>query len=275
MIGRHRLSTSHGTIVVEEAGQGDLPVLLIHGNSLSRDVFRKQLSGNLSTRCRLVAFDLPGHGDSSDAPNAFRTYTCPGLADAAMEVLDLLGLRDIVVVGWSLGGHIALEMAPRLSGLQGLLICGTPPVSRHGMAEGFTPTRHVKLAGQERFEPSDIEAFGEAIFGAPMPSAFRCAIARADGLARKTIFEAARSGAGVDQRWVVENCPVPLAVVNGSEDPFVNLDYLDAPNYANLWSGECHRLPGLKHAPFWEAPEVFDELLERFVDDVAARGGGR
>jgi pimeloyl-ACP methyl ester carboxylesterase len=46
--------------------------------------------------------------------------------------------------------------------------------------------------------------------------------------------------------------------VNGSEDPFINLDYFEVPKYANLWEGRCHRLPGLKHAPFWEAPEVFD-----------------
>src|SRR5271169_1803892 len=69
---------------------------------------------------------------------------------------------------------------------------------------------------------------------------------------------------GVDQRWVVENLPIPLAVVNGSEDPFVNLDYLDTLDYANLWEGRRHRLPGLKHAPFWEAPDIFNSVLERF-----------
>ena len=271
MTALHQLSTSHGSIVVEEAGHGDLPVLLIHGNSLSREVFRKQLGGALSSKYRLVAFDLPGHGDSGDALNASRTYTRPGLADAAIEVLDLLGLREVVVVGWSLGGHIALEMASQFSGIKGLLISGAPPVSRHNMAEGFIPTPHMKLAGQQHLGPSEIDAFGEAIFGAPIPVAFRRAMERADGLARKTIFEAARSGVGVDQRWLVENLAVPLAVVNGSQDPFVNLDYFEVPKYANLWEGRCHRLPGLKHAPFWEAPDVFDELLGRFIDDVAAR----
>ena len=216
----HQLSTSHGSIAVEEAGRGDLPVLLIHGNSLSRAVFRKQLGGALSSKYRLVAFDLPGHGDSGDALNASRTYTRPGLADAAIEVLGLLGLGEVVVVGWSLGGHIALEMASQFSGIRGLLICGAPPVSRHKMAEGFIPRPHMKLAGQQHLGPSEIDAFGEAIFGAPVPVAFRSAIERADGLARKTIFEAARSGAGVDQRCLVENFAVPLAVVNGSQDPF-------------------------------------------------------
>jgi pimeloyl-ACP methyl ester carboxylesterase len=215
----HQLSTSHGTIVVEETGSGDLPVLLIHGNSLSREVFRKQLGGALSKRYHLVAFDLPGHGDSSDALSAFRTYTGPSLADAAIEVLDLLGLGEVVVVGWSLGGHIALEMASQFSGIKGLLIIGAPPVSRHDMAEGFIATPHMRLAGQQYFGPSEIDAFGEAIFGAPIPVAFRRAIERADGLARKTILEAARSGLGIDQRRLVENLAVPLAVVNGAQDP--------------------------------------------------------
>jgi pimeloyl-ACP methyl ester carboxylesterase len=271
MSGRHRLSTSHGTIVVEEIGQGDLPVVLIHGNSLSREVFRKQLGGALSRKHRLVAFDLPGHGDSSDAQNASRTYTLSGLADAAIEVLALLGLKEVVVVGWSLGGHIAMEMASRSTGIRGLLICGAPPVAPQRMAEGFVKTPHMKLAGRRHFGPSDIDAFGEGIFGVPLPVEFRCAIARADGLARKTIFAAARSGAGIDQRRFVENCPVPLAVVNGSEDPFIKLDYFETPQYANLWTERCYRLPGLKHAPFWEAPELFDELLAKFIDDVAAR----
>jgi pimeloyl-ACP methyl ester carboxylesterase len=271
MTNLYQLSTSHGSIVVEEAGCGDLPVLLIHGNSLSREIFRKQLGGPLSKNYRLVAFDLPGHGDSSDALYASRTYTRPGLADAAIEVLDLLGLSEVIVVGWSLGGHIALEMVAHFSGIRGLLISGAPPVSRHNMAQGFIPTSHMRLAGQQYLGPSEIDAFGEAIFGAPIPVAFRQAIERADGLARKTIIEAALSGVGIDQRCLVEYLAIPLAVVNGAEDPFIRLDYFEVPKYANLWEGRCHRLPGLRHAPFWEAPDVFDELLGRFIDDVAAR----
>ena len=63
--------------------------------------------------------------------------------------------------------------------------------------------------------------------------------------------------------------PLPLAVVNGGADPFVDLDYFDTVAYASLWERRCHRLAGLGHAPFWEAPGDFDPLLERFLRDIA------
>jgi pimeloyl-ACP methyl ester carboxylesterase len=94
------------------------------------------------------------------------------------------------------------------------------------------------------------------------------AVARADGRFRKRLFEAARAGEGVDQRQVVETNPVPLAVVNGGADRIVNLDYVDSVAYANLFDGRCHRLDGLGHAPFWEAPAKFNPLLDRFLRDT-------
>jgi hypothetical protein len=70
---------------------------------------------------------------------------------------------------------------------------------------------------------------------------------RAHGRFRKRLFEAARAREGVDQRLIVENTPVPLAVVNGGDDRFVNLDYFDTVAYANLWEGRYHCLRGVGH----------------------------
>ena len=86
------------------------------------------------------------------------------------------------------------------------------------------------------------------------------------------MFEAFVAGHGIDQREIVGTSSVLLAVVNGGDEPFVDLDYVDGVPYANLWEGRCHRLPGLGHAPFWEAPDVFDPVLERFLRDVEAAG---
>jgi len=67
----HTIVTSHGSLAVEESGQGGLPVLLIHGNSSCRGVFRHQLQGRLAENHRLIAFDALAlarqHGTEANA----------------------------------------------------------------------------------------------------------------------------------------------------------------------------------------------------------------
>ncbi len=170
--------------------------------------------------------------------------------------------------GWSLGGHIGIEMMSRFPGMRGLMISGAPPVPHNQMSQGFNASPHLGVAGEQELSKADIDAFVEGIFGESAEPFLPDAVARADGRFRKRLFEAARAGEGVDQRLIVESSSVPLAVVNGGTDRFVNLDYFDTVAYANLWEGRCHRLTGLGHAPFWEAPEDFDPVLERFLQDV-------
>ena len=75
-----------GPIAWREAGKGEA-VVLLHGLGGSRTAWRSQLDG-LSTRHRVVAWDLPGYGASAplDGPLTF-----PALADAVARLLDALG----------------------------------------------------------------------------------------------------------------------------------------------------------------------------------------
>ncbi|WP_213805368.1 alpha/beta hydrolase [Granulicella sp. dw_53] len=273
---QHSVVTSHGTLAVEESGGGGIPVLMIHGNSFSRGVFRHQMQGRLGDEYRLIAFDLPGHGESSDSPDPTRSYTRPGLADAAVELLDKLGVTEAVVFGWSLGGHIGIEMVSRFPGMPGLLITGSPPVAANNMGQGFNSSPQMGVAGKQDLSEAEINAFVQGIFGESAEPFLRDAVARADGRFRKRLFEAARAGEGVDQRRTVESSPVPLAVINGATDAIIKLDYFDTVVYANLWEGQCYRLAGVGHAPFWKAPDAFNPIFERFLRDVesgmAARG---
>lgn len=142
------IRTSHGVIWSEQSGHGELPVLLIHGNSSCLEVFRYQLDGPRARQNRLIAFDLLGHGRSGDAIDPTCTYTLPGFADVSREVLSLLAVEEVVVLGWSLGGHIALEMLQEFSGAKGLVLVGTPPVGADTFSKGFRPSPHLKLAAQ-------------------------------------------------------------------------------------------------------------------------------
>ncbi len=265
---RRAVSTSHGVLAVEECGEHGLPVLFIHGNSSCRGVFDAQMNGPLAAEHRLIAIDLPGHGASSDAFDPIRTYTRPGFADAVCEALEQLGVREVVVVGWSLGGHIAIEMLAATTGIRGLMIIGSPPIGREGWTQGFVHSPHSSLAARQDWSVADAQDFLSTIYGRMPEERLRNAALRTDGRMRKRLFEAAREGLGVDQRRTVETCRNPLAVVNGAADPLIKLDYFDTVAYANLWEGRCHRLADVGHAPFWQAPGVFAPLLQRFLLDV-------
>ena len=72
-------------------------------------------------------------------------------------------------------------------------------------------------------------------------------------------------GDGADQRQVVKSDPTPLAIVNGVDEPFVNNNYMQTINYKSLWENKIHLIANAGHAPFWDAPDDFDTLLNRFL----------
>jgi pimeloyl-ACP methyl ester carboxylesterase len=267
------IETSHAAIAVTESEGLGLPALLIHGNSCCKEVFANQLGGEIGRRHRLIALDLPGHGRSSNARNPRRSYTMPGYADLVAEVADRLGLTRFAVLGWSLGGHIGIELFTRCEAMTGLMITGTPPVAStpEAVAAGFRPTEHMGLTGKRDFTDVDALTYAAATLGAqaPKPDFLVDAVRRTDGRARETLFTAVMAGWGADQRHIVETYDRPLAVVQGGADAMVNVDYLHEVSYAKLWDGKVHVLDGVEHAPFWEAPARFDPLFARFLAEVA------
>ncbi len=264
------IDTSHGKIAVRQSSGTGTPVLLIHGNSSSGAVFRNQLDGPIGDRYRLIAPDLPGHGDSADATDPDRTYNMVGYADAMTEVLQVLGVEKAVVFGWSLGGHIGLEMIDRFPGLLGLMITGTPPVSAAQLGEGFKPSPHMGLAGQEVFSAEDVENYARSTAGEPFEPFMIGTVARTDGRARRMMFEKLAMGVGRDQNALVAGKTPPIAVLNGLDEPFVNTDFVERVVFSNLWEGKKHVLDKSGHAPFWDSPDRFDPIFERFIADMSA-----
>jgi pimeloyl-ACP methyl ester carboxylesterase len=271
------VNTSHGDIAVSETAGKGLPVLMLHGNSSSKDVFYAQLHSKLADRFHLIAMDLPGNGASSDAIDPARTYSLPGFADAAIEVLDELDVKRAAVLGWSLGGHVAIEMSVRYPALAGMMLIGTPPVSStmESIGAGFKPNPLVMLIGKEEFTPDEAEAFAQFTYGSMLTDAFRAAVKRADGRFRRMTFENLLGGGPADEKQAVETASMPVAFVNGADDPFVNLDYVGALRCRNLWDEHCYVLRGLGHLPFLQAPETFNAIFGRFAADAEKASVGK
>jgi pimeloyl-ACP methyl ester carboxylesterase len=99
---RARLSTT-------QAGVGP-PVLAIHGLGATKGSFLPTLAA-LSDRFRVVALDLPGFGDSDKPIGA--SYDPRFFAGAVVDLLDALDLDRVDLIGNSLGGRVALEVALR------------------------------------------------------------------------------------------------------------------------------------------------------------------
>jgi pimeloyl-ACP methyl ester carboxylesterase len=102
-----RLSRDGTKLAYEDAGVGEPAIVLVHGIACHR-AFMAPQAQFLRSRHRVVAIDLRGHGDS-DAP--CQRYTIGALADDVGWICEQLAIVNPVVVGHSLGGLVALELA--------------------------------------------------------------------------------------------------------------------------------------------------------------------
>ncbi len=256
-------------ITVHESGGSGSPILLVHGNSSSGLSFIHQLNSPLGKRHRLVAVDLPGHGGSDRARNPQSQYSLPGYAQIIGALCERLDLAGAIIVGWSLGGHIALEASLRLPDAAGYMIFGTPPLGfPPDMERAFLPNPAMAVGFTAALNDADVKAYVGSFFrpGAPLPPAeFAADVRRTDPLARASLAEGLRPGGYEDELNIVANLRLPIAIVHGEGEQLVNGDYLKGLTAPTLWRGSVQLIADAGHAPHWEQPSRFNALLEEFA----------
>jgi pimeloyl-ACP methyl ester carboxylesterase len=188
----------------------------------------------------MIAFDLPGHGQFSDAPDLQLSYTLPSLADATIELLGALGISEAVVFGWSLGSHIAIEMLSRYPGMRGLLLSGSPPIGKvngaNDMGQGYNTPPSGTVLGKTAWSDKNAQSFIHNVFGESAKSFLFEAAVRADGRLHKRLLESSREGEGTNQRETVESATISIAAINGAADHLIKLDYFETVSFQNLWA---------------------------------------
>jgi len=116
----------------DEYGEGERPIVLVHGLLMNRGMFARLGPALAERGNRAICVDLLGHG-RSDQPDDLRLYSMPLFAEQVVAVLDELELERAVVGGTSLGANVALELAVRRpERVEGLFV--EMPVLDHALA---------------------------------------------------------------------------------------------------------------------------------------------
>ena len=247
-------------------------ILLLHG-FLGSSADWAEIVPALEERLYCVAPDLPGHGASLGLPPGY--YTIEGTTRALLDKLGELGIERAALVGYSMGGRLALYLALRHSERCSRLFLESAAPGIDDAAE-----REARREADERrasaLESGDYEEFLANWYGQPLFAS----LSRRKGLVERIIevrrrndpAELARSlrgmGAGSqpslwgELAWL----RVPTLAVTGELDE----------RYARISRRMAHLnfgvrtavVPGAGHNVRLEAPRAYLALLQDFLESI-------
>jgi pimeloyl-ACP methyl ester carboxylesterase len=244
----------------EERGSG-APLLLIQGLGYGRWSWDPVVPA-LAQRYRVLWFDNRGIGDS-DKPEG--PYTAELMAADALQVLDEAGIERAHVLGASLGGMIAQEVAAGSpERVDKLVLCCTTPggsasvpmpdVTVRLFAEAPTLAPEVAL---RRFvvnalgaDPPDElveELYQRRVANPPDPAGWQ-----------------SQAAAGLTFPGVDGAIDAPTLVLTGTEDNVVDPRNADVVA-SRIPGARVERLDGAGHLLFWEQPDAFVRIVSEFL----------
>lgn len=253
----------------EEAGSGP-PLVLICGLGFWRWQWFKQ-GPFFSQFFRTITFDSRGVGDS-DRPQ--EPYTTADLAADVAGLVEGLGLGPSHILGYSLGGTIAMELAARRPELVRSLVL----VSTHSGGEQHIPAdpeAHARLAPDPALDHRANMGRSMAVVAAPGywdANPAEMAQVLDVRLSKPTPYwsfnlqlQAARAWPGIGQR--LQDLAAPALIVHGDADQLVPV--ANASSLAALLPGaQVLLIPGAGHLPFIEAAPMFNRVVARFLQSV-------
>ncbi len=267
--------TGAGRVAVRISSGNRTPLLLVHGNSMSARAFDGLLDGPLGRSYRLIAADLPGHGASENAIAPEKTYTLPGYAEAMLDVLFALDASNAAVCGWSLGGHIALEMMAHSPHIAGAFVVSAPPVAPGaGALAGFNVSDALALYMTEHLDEAAQRMLADISAGAAAPLFAYESVARTDGRARPIVVQSILAGVGSDPQTLFDDAERPVALILGEFEQGVSKDFMQSIHGPALWRNAIQTIAGAGHAPFLDQPVEFNKVLLEFMRDLAKQGRG-
>src|SRR5215831_2660204 len=253
----------HGvTLEILERGQGR-PILWLHGeDGLDPSAPFIDL---LAANGRVVAPSHPGFGHSPDANNI------DSVDDLAYLYLDLLAernLREVIVIGSSLGGWIAAEMAVKSGERFGGLVLVAPL----GIKVGDRETRDIpdifalppdEVARLQYRDPARM-----AVHYTKLSDDELGVIARNREATAQYVWEPYFHNPKLPRR--LHRVDVPTLLLWGAEDQFVSAGYYGGAFQRAIPGSRLETIPMAGHFPHLEQPEALVERVARFVAERKA-----
>lgn len=252
--------TSTGkTAVFLKRGSAENAICFLHGNSLNSSFFKNIWSSEALSDYTLIAIDFPGHG-ASEKPYDELRYNLPSYVLQVQQVLKNHQIKNVILVGHSLGGHVAIGVAKNSeNSVKGLMITGTPPLGNPpDLASAFIPSEEMGWMFQGEWSGEQISRLALAIIqkkdDAPQ---LETMLAETLPLARTSL--AAWMGANPlpDEISILNALPYPVAVIQGENDALVNNNYFTTAGISNLWNGAVQYIRECGHCVSFEQPQYF------------------
>jgi 3-oxoadipate enol-lactonase len=250
-------------IYYELAGAGEPTVILIHGGLLDCHMWDGQFTLLAKTH-RVLRYDADAHGKSSLPPNAYWDHA------SLRQLMDSLGIDRAVLVGLSLGGRIAIDLAlENPERVEGIVAVSSGLSGYRFSSEYFTKNQDAMIQAWRAGEfDAVVEAFQRSWTDGPFrnPEDVDPDVREEVRAMARNGLEHAMEGRLIDPPAVdrLDELKLPMLVLVGELDlPGIH-DIADRIVAANP-NAELVEVPGVAHMVNMEAPQVFNRLLLQYL----------
>ncbi|MFE9693258.1 alpha/beta fold hydrolase [Micromonospora sp. NPDC005806] len=262
--GSGRYADVNGINLYYETHGAGHPMVLLHGGLCSGEMFESILP-SLADHHQVILVDLQGHGRTADID---RPLDVTLMADDIAALIDHLGLRKPDVVGYSLGGGVALQVAIRHPHKVGRLVAASANIRRNAIYPEM-----LQQQGQVG------AAAAEFMKGTPMYELYQRVAPRPEDFPRLLDKIGAAMAKDFDYTDEVRGLQVPTLIVAADADMAPPSHYievfklLDGGLRDGGWTGESRPkgghalavLPGLTHYDIAVSP-LFAAVTLAFLD---------
>lgn len=247
---------------IDNEAKSEMTLLFLHGNSHSSRTFRRQFQSKNLNHYRMIAIDLPGHGYS----DPLEEYSVIKFAEVLRGFCQKMHLDNLILIGHSLGGHVALQALDEIRP-DGILIFGTPPLSHPLDMLGFKENQDLQLVFQSDLTQQQIEKIIRNFYTTKELDQIDIEdFKRTHKEFRPGMFKSLCEQNFKDEREILSKFNGARAIVHGIEDKLIDMNPLKTKiDLDHLWQGRVIELNS-SHNMHLENSDEFNNVVKMFAD---------